>query len=68
MLQQWCTSSSNHNYRGNYHPPKPLRAIVSLMNMKEFADTFNCTPEDPMNPIKKCDLWEKPEINGQIVN
>lgn len=68
MLQQWCSSSRSHIYNGNRHSPNPLRAIVTLMNMKEFSDAFNCMPEDRMNPIEKCDLWEKPNIKEETMN
>lgn len=61
MLQQFCTADPNKYQlpRGSSHSPNPYRILGSLMNMNEFAETFNCEPGRYMNPEVKCNMWER---------
>ncbi|RHZ30207.1 hypothetical protein DYB37_012606 [Aphanomyces astaci] len=40
------------------HPPSRYRLIGSVQNSVDFAKAFNCPVDSPMNPTKKCVLWE----------
>ncbi|RHZ40471.1 hypothetical protein DYB26_015793, partial [Aphanomyces astaci] len=40
------------------HPPGRHRLIGSVQNSVDFAKVFNCPVDSPMNPTKKCVLWE----------
>ncbi|KAH9362669.1 hypothetical protein HPB48_001234 [Haemaphysalis longicornis] len=37
--------------------PGKLRVNIPLMNFAKFAATFNCPPNAPMNPARKCTVW-----------
>lgn len=39
------------------HSPRRFRLNGSFSNLKEFSETFNCPPDSPMNPDKKCSVW-----------
>lgn len=60
MLQQWCTSNHRHNtlHEDDIHAPYHFRVTGSLMNMNEFAKTFNCSSGVYMNPKEKCNMWQ----------
>ncbi|XP_043476092.1 neprilysin-3-like [Leptopilina heterotoma] len=40
------------------HSPNDMRVIGSLLNMKEFGESFACPENTLMNPTKICDFWE----------
>ncbi|KAH7725122.1 Protein NEP-21 a [Aphelenchoides avenae] len=57
----WC-SMINPRYVGqlihtDVHAPASLRATIPLRNRGEFAAAFQCPPDSPMNPAKKCEIW-----------
>ncbi|XP_031556633.1 endothelin-converting enzyme 1-like [Actinia tenebrosa] len=41
------------------HPDDKFRVIGPLANSCEFANTFKCKKNSPMNPLNKCYLWSK---------
>lgn len=42
------------------HSPPKFRVMGAVSNMKDFAKAFDCPKGSPMNPISKCNIWEKP--------
>lgn len=62
--QIWCGTMRPEEalarIRSSGHSPGRLRVIGPLSNSHEFAKAFNCRPETPMNPIKKCIVWWSP--------
>ncbi|XP_043460863.1 endothelin-converting enzyme-like 1 [Leptopilina heterotoma] len=38
---------------------KPYEIQVSVANSGSFARAFNCEINSPMNPMEKCDFWDK---------
>ncbi|RHZ42870.1 hypothetical protein DYB26_013406, partial [Aphanomyces astaci] len=59
--QSWCEKTRDEYLQlllTNPHPPRRLRLIGSVQNSVDFAKVFNCPMDSPMNPIKKCVLWE----------
>uniref|UniRef100_A0A0N4ZFS0 Nuclear receptor n=1 Tax=Parastrongyloides trichosuri TaxID=131310 RepID=A0A0N4ZFS0_PARTI len=59
--QFWCSKSSKSAslYRifNDNHSPNKIRVLLSLINQKEFSETFKCKVGSKMNPKKKCELW-----------
>lgn len=57
----WCYKYSPAilKYRNldDVHATAKYRVIGSLSNMEEFAQSFNCKKNSPMNPEKKCVIW-----------
>ncbi|KAI1296496.1 Membrane metallo-endopeptidase-like 1 [Halotydeus destructor] len=39
------------------HSPPRFRVIGPMVNLPQFAETFDCPVGSPMNPINKCSLW-----------
>ncbi|KAF9079898.1 hypothetical protein BGX23_003009, partial [Mortierella sp. AD031] len=56
----WCEKrtpfSAENQITSDNHSPSRLRIIGSVQNSHEFARAFNCKPNTPMNPVKKCEL------------
>ncbi|XP_043510227.1 endothelin-converting enzyme homolog isoform X2 [Frieseomelitta varia] len=44
--------------RQDSHSLGSLRVIGSVSNSKDFAEAYNCPLNSPMNPKKKCNIWE----------
>lgn len=44
--------------RQDSHSLSSLRVIGSVSNSKDFAEAYNCPLNSPMNPKKKCNIWE----------
>ncbi|XP_075744544.1 endothelin-converting enzyme homolog [Rhipicephalus microplus] len=51
---KWCESERVIVER---YAPGRSRLIVPLMNMAAFSEAFQCAPNTPMNPSKKCSFW-----------
>ncbi|KAH8039016.1 hypothetical protein HPB51_004941 [Rhipicephalus microplus] len=51
---KWCESERVIVER---YAPGRSRCIVPLMNMAAFSEAFQCAPNTPMNPSKKCSFW-----------
>ncbi|RHY41964.1 hypothetical protein DYB30_014306 [Aphanomyces astaci] len=59
--QSLCIKNSDDNLRVHLtgvHPPGRHRLIGAVQNSVDFAKVFNCPVASPMNPTKKCVLWE----------
>ncbi|RHZ42522.1 hypothetical protein DYB26_011348, partial [Aphanomyces astaci] len=59
--QFWCAKNSDAyllHLLGDEHPPNRHRLIGAVQNSVDFAKVFNCPVDSPMNPTKKCVLWE----------
>ncbi|RHY94089.1 hypothetical protein DYB35_012879 [Aphanomyces astaci] len=59
--QSWCEKTRDEYLQfllTNPHPPRRLRLIGAVQNSVDFAKAFNCPTDSPMNPTKKCVLWE----------
>lgn len=39
------------------HPPNRYRVRGALMNLPEFAETFQCKAGDEMAPKQRCEIW-----------
>ncbi|KAF7273625.1 hypothetical protein GWI33_013669 [Rhynchophorus ferrugineus] len=61
FAQVWCgqqrIQEATNRLKTSVHSPGIFRIIGVLSNSREFAETFDCPAESPMNPAKKCDLW-----------
>lgn len=60
MLQTYCVKENEFfqkHYMIDVHSPHNSRIIGTLSNMPEFAKSWNCQPNVPMNPSNKCSLW-----------
>ncbi|KPI90938.1 Neprilysin-2 [Papilio xuthus] len=56
----WCGISTNNSLKASLedeHSPLKFRVKGSLQNIEHFARTWNCPPESPMNPMKKCVIF-----------
>ncbi|XP_076320218.1 neprilysin-2-like [Tachypleus tridentatus] len=40
-----------------WHSPAQFRITGSFSNLEDFAKSFNCSINSPMNPQKKCTIW-----------
>ncbi|RHY73833.1 hypothetical protein DYB30_011468 [Aphanomyces astaci] len=59
--QSWCEKNSDEHLQfllADEHPPGRYRLIGAVQNSVDFATVFNCPVDSPMNPTKKCVLWE----------
>ncbi|RHY16923.1 hypothetical protein DYB25_005959 [Aphanomyces astaci] len=59
--QLWCEKNTDEFLqllRTDEHPPGRYRLIGAVQNSVDFANAFNCPVDSPMNPTKKCVLWE----------
>lgn len=59
--QTWCTKATDEALKAQVemdsHPPSKFRVNLPLANFEEFANTFQCPKDSPMNPSKRCILW-----------
>ncbi|KPJ13992.1 Endothelin-converting enzyme 2 [Papilio machaon] len=56
----WCGVSTNNSLKASLedeHSPLKFRVKGSLQNIEQFSRTWNCPPESPMNPTKKCVIF-----------
>ncbi|XP_075144762.1 uncharacterized protein LOC142219878 [Haematobia irritans] len=69
--QHWCNSINSdiknfYNLNGD-HSPSEIRVIGPLSNLWEFATAFNCPLDKPMNPSKKCILYERKTRRYKVI-
>ncbi|KAK5639439.1 hypothetical protein RI129_011931 [Pyrocoelia pectoralis] len=61
FAQIWCGNSTRDALKikllNGEHSPNRIRVLGTLQNSEEFANTWNCPVDSPMNPRKKCTLW-----------
>lgn len=61
FAQVWCAESTPEVtvqlVERDVHSPSVYRVLLSVSNMKEFSDAFNCPLGSNMNPREKCELW-----------
>ncbi|XP_013136144.1 PREDICTED: neprilysin-2-like [Papilio polytes] len=60
IFQLWCGISTNDSLKASLedeHSPLKFRVKGSLQNIEQFARTWNCPPDSPMNPTKKCVIF-----------
>ena len=59
--QVWCSKQTPQakklQVQDDPHAPARFRVIGVLSNSKEFAETFECPIDSPMNPAHKCEVW-----------
>jgi len=59
--QNWCSlirpSRQAILVKVDPHSPPRFRVLGPLMNLREFATTFNCPVGSPMNPVDRCEVW-----------
>ncbi|XP_064463770.1 endothelin-converting enzyme 1-like [Ornithodoros turicata] len=53
----WCLMWCGEPLPDKTHPRSDERCNVPLMSSEHFGEVFNCPPESPMNPKKKCPFW-----------
>ncbi|XP_064469370.1 neprilysin-1-like [Ornithodoros turicata] len=53
----WCLMWCGKPVPGKTHPRSDERCNVPLMSSENFGEVFNCPPQSPMNPKKKCPFW-----------
>ncbi|CAN7986758.1 unnamed protein product, partial [Ixodes hexagonus] len=59
--QIWCEVVDEEGYKkyqSESHSPGKYRSNGALQNFDEFARAFHCPLGSPMNPEKKCSLWD----------
>ncbi|KAF0684534.1 hypothetical protein As57867_023418, partial [Aphanomyces stellatus] len=59
--QSWCSKATDARLQMhllNEHPPNKHRVVGAIQNTDAFARAFKCAANTPMNPAKKCYLWE----------
>lgn len=61
--QKWCRSNTHLQTRmrisKSVHSPEKYRVNGALSNFKEFSRIFDCPEGSPMNPVKRCESWQK---------
>lgn len=58
--QVWCEVTSleaDQKASHDSHSPGRFRALGVTTNSPQFGQLFDCQPNSPMNPEKKCQLW-----------
>ncbi|KAF9186120.1 hypothetical protein BGZ51_002245 [Haplosporangium sp. Z 767] len=59
--RMWCKNQRPEaviqQIRSDPHSPAKWRINGAVQNSVEFAQTFKCKANAPMNPATKCDLW-----------
>ncbi|XP_017889317.1 neprilysin-3-like [Ceratina calcarata] len=57
----WCEVTDSEEYlkllQRDTHSPGPLRVIGTVSNSEDFAKAYNCPLGSPMNPKKKCNIF-----------
>ncbi|XP_035225347.1 neprilysin-2-like, partial [Stegodyphus dumicola] len=57
----WCEKIDPHHLlkiiRTGSRIPQKFRVQGPMSNLPEFAQDFQCTIFDDMNPISKCEIW-----------
>lgn len=59
--QIWCEVVDEEGYKKyqtESHSPGKYRSNGALQNFDEFSKAFHCPTGSPMNPEKKCSLWD----------
>ena len=61
FAQTWCSLATPEIERVlvtvDPHSPPKFRVNGPLSNYRQFAKTFECAPETPMNPKNACEVW-----------
>jgi len=61
FAQTWCQLATPEVERMlttvDSHSPARFRVVGPLSNFPQFAATFQCAENTPMNPAKRCEVW-----------
>lgn len=61
VFQTWCEKTTKQSLMrevlNDPHSPHRIRVTQTLSNSPEFARTFKCPVNSPMNPENKCIIW-----------
>ncbi|XP_071839678.1 endothelin-converting enzyme 1-like isoform X2 [Apostichopus japonicus] len=63
FAQTMCGNMADRYLVTILYPPPKYRVDTSLRNLKGFADAFSCPVGSPMNPSKKCTMWNQVAID-----
>jgi len=59
--QGWCEKITDQalkvQIQTDPHSPARFRVLGPLMNLPQFASTFQCPNGSPMNPTNRCQVW-----------
>ncbi|KAL6255643.1 hypothetical protein P5V15_012891 [Pogonomyrmex californicus] len=69
FANSWCEAIKSDKLmtiaENDEHSIARLRVIGSVSNSDDFAEAYNCLVGSPMNPEKKCNIWNQNEEENE---